>query len=169
MARHLALGDSVAHPGWPDMTDIINRRIKRRESFRPFAPSILAERVADYFEEGIESPFMMHVVRIREDKRAELRAVTHEDDTGRLHTVTREQNPTYNDLIARLAKLTGTPVLLNTSFNQNEPIVDTPAQAVDCFRRNDLDVLCMGEFIECKDGVELGGVCRAAYASEHQT
>ena len=75
----------------------------------------------------------------------------------------------YYDLIARFAELKGIPVLLNTSFNENEPVVDTPAQAINCFRRNDLDVLCMGEFIVCKDGVELGDVCRAAYASKRQT
>jgi carbamoyltransferase len=167
--RALGQRSILAHPGWPNMRDIINSRIKRREAFRPFAPSILADRVAEYFEEEIESPFMMHVVRIREDKRAELRAVTHKDNTGRLHTVSRLQNPMYYDLIERFAELTGTPVLLNTSFNENEPIVDTPAQAIDCFLRNDLDVLCMGERIVFKGGIELGGVHRAMYANARPT
>ncbi|MEO8450971.1 MAG: carbamoyltransferase C-terminal domain-containing protein [Gemmatimonadota bacterium] len=144
-----ALGNRsiLAHPGWPGMKDIINAKVKRRESFRPFAPSILAERVSDYFEQDVESPFMMHVVRIRPERRAELAAVCHEDNTGRLHTVARAQNPLYYDLIAAFATRTGTPVVLNTSFNENEPIVDTPEQAVACFLRNDIDLLCMGPFV----------------------
>lgn len=147
-----ALGNRsiLAHPGWTGMKDTINRKIKRRESFRPFAPTVLNERVADYFEQVIESPFMMHVVRIREERRAELAAVTHEDFTGRLHTVVREQNPLYYDLIAAFQRRTGTGVLLNTSFNENEPIVDTPEQAIDCFQRNDIDVLCLGPFVVMK-------------------
>jgi carbamoyltransferase len=147
-----ALGNRsiLAHPGWPGMKDLINLKIKRREAFRPFAPSILAERVADYFEQDVQSPFMMHVVRIRAERRAELMAVTHEDGTGRLHTVTREANPQYYDLISAFAQRTGTPVVLNTSFNENEPIVDTPEQAVDCFVRNDMDVLCLGPFVSVK-------------------
>jgi carbamoyltransferase len=147
-----ALGNRsiLAHPGWPGMKDIINRKIKRRESFRPFAPTILAERVSEYFEQDVASPFMMHVVRIREEKRAALSAVTHEDGTGRLHTVTREQNPMYYELIRRFASRTGTPVLLNTSFNENEPIVDRPEQALACYLRNDIDALAMGTFLMVK-------------------
>jgi len=149
-----ALGNRsiLAHPGWPNMKDLINQKVKRREAFRPFAPTILADRVPDYFEQDVESPFMMHVVRIREDKRAELAAVCHEDFTGRLHTVSREQNRLYHDLIRRFAEKSGTPVLLNTSFNENEPIVDTPAHAVACFVRNDIDVLVMGRTIATKPG-----------------
>jgi carbamoyltransferase len=144
-----ALGNRsiLAHPGWPGMKDLINKRIKRRESFRPFAPTILAEEVPNYFEQNVASPFMMHVVRIRPEKRSELAAVTHEDFTGRLHSVIREQNPLYYDLIKKFQGLSGTPVLLNTSFNENEPIVDTPEQAIACFCRNDLDTLCLGEFV----------------------
>jgi carbamoyltransferase len=147
-----ALGNRsiLAHPGWPGMKDIINAKVKRRESFRPFAPSILAEAVGDYFEQTIESPFMMHVVRIRPERRAELAAVCHEDATGRLHSVSREQNPAYHDLISAFAERTGTPVLLNTSFNENEPIVDTPAQAVACFLRNDIDLLAVGPYLVAK-------------------
>jgi len=153
-----ALGNRsiLAHPGWPNMKDLINQKIKRRESFRPFAPTILRERVPEYFEQDVESPFMMHVVRIREDKRRELAAVCHEDFTGRLHTVSREQNRLYYDLIEVFSRKSGTPVLLNTSFNENEPIVDTPAQAVSCFRRNDIDVLVMGQTITVKPGKSLG-------------
>jgi carbamoyltransferase len=152
-----ALGNRsiLAHPGWPGMKDLINQKIKRREAFRPFAPSILAEEVGNYFEQTIASPFMMHVVRIKPEKRTALAAVCHEDFTGRLHTVTREQNPAYYDLIKAFGERTGTPVVLNTSFNENEPIVDTPAQAVNCFVRTDIDALVMGPFLASKAGREL--------------
>jgi carbamoyltransferase len=148
-----ALGNRsiLAHPGWPKMKETINLKIKRRESFRPFAPSILEDRVSDYFEQDIRSPFMMHVVKIRELKRVELAAVCHEDFTGRLHTVKRSQNRLYYDLISEFCALSGTPVVLNTSFNENEPIVDTPDQAISCFQRNDVDVLCIGNFISLKN------------------
>jgi carbamoyltransferase len=147
-----ALGNRsiLAHPGWPGMKDLINKKIKRRESFRPFAPTILAEEVPNWFEQNVESPFMMHVVRIRESKRSALAAVTHEDFTGRLHTVTHTQNAMYYELIEAFAKLSGVPVLLNTSFNENEPIVDTPEQAVNCFVRNDVDALFLGPFVAVK-------------------
>ncbi len=152
-----ALGNRsiLAHPGWPGMKDLINQKIKRREPFRPFAPSILAEAVAEYFEQAVESPFMMHVVKIRPEHRAALAAVCHEDATGRLHTVKRSQNPLYYDLIAAFARKSGVPVVLNTSFNENEPIVDTPEQAVDCFVRNDLDVLVLGPFVTTKPGKQV--------------
>jgi carbamoyltransferase len=154
-----ALGNRsiLAHPGWPGMKDLINQKIKRREAFRPFAPSILADAVGDYFEQGVESPFMMHVVKIRPEKRKALAAVCHEDATGRLHTVKRSQNELYYDLIRAFAAKSGTPVVLNTSFNENEPIVDTPEQAVACFTRTDMDVLCLGPFVTCKPGKELTG------------
>ena len=149
-----ALGNRsiLAHPGWPGMKDLINQKIKRREAFRPFAPSILAEAVPDFFEQTVESPFMMHVVKIRPEKRAALTAVCHEDHTGRLHTVKRSQNPLYYDLIRTFAEKSGVPVVLNTSFNENEPIVDTPEQAVRCFVRTDMDVLCLGPLVTAKAG-----------------
>jgi len=149
-----ALGNRsiLAHPGWPGMKDLINQKIKRREAFRPFAPSILAEAVPDYFEQTVESPFMMHVVKIRPDKRTALAAVCHEDATGRLHTVKQSQNALYYDLIKTFSQKSGTPVVLNTSFNENEPIVDTPQQAVNCFVRTDMDVLCLGPFVATKPG-----------------
>jgi carbamoyltransferase len=152
-----ALGNRsiLAHPGWPGMKDLINQKIKRREAFRPFAPSILAEAVGDYFEQTLESPFMMHVVKIRPEKRKALAAVCHKDSTGRLHTVKRSPNALYYDLIREFAKNSGVPVVLNTSFNENEPIVDTPQQAVDCFLRNDMDVLCLGPFMTTKPGKHL--------------
>jgi carbamoyltransferase len=149
-----ALGNRsiLAHPGWPGMKDLINQKIKRREAFRPFAPTILAEAVPDYFEQTVESPFMMHVVKIKPDKRAALAAVCHEDNTGRLHTVKRSQNELYYDLIKTFAQKSGTPVVLNTSFNENEPVVDTPQQAVNCFLRTDMDVLCLGPYVTTKPG-----------------
>ena len=149
-----ALGNRsiLAHPGWPGMKELINAKIKRREAFRPFAPSILAEAVGDYFEQTVESPFMMHVVKIRPEKRAALSAVCHEDNTGRLQTVSRQQNPMYYDLIQTFAARSGTPVVLNTSFNENEPVVDTPAQAIACFQRTDMDVLVLGSFVIVKPG-----------------
>ena len=149
-----ALGNRsiLAHPGWPGMKELINQKIKRREAFRPFAPTILAEAVPDYFEQNVESPFMMHVVKIKPDRRAALAAVCHEDNTGRLHTVKPSQNALYYDLIKTFSEKSGTPVVLNTSFNENEPIVDTPRQAVDCFVRTDMDALCLGPFVTVKPG-----------------
>lgn len=153
-----ALGNRsiLAHPGWPGMKDLINQKIKRREAFRPFAPTILAEEVVNYFEQTVESPFMMHVVKIKPAKRAALAAVCHQDNTGRLHTVKQSQNALYYDLIKSFSQKSGTPVVLNTSFNENEPIVDTPQQAVDCFLRTDMDVLCLGPFVTAKQGKKLG-------------
>jgi carbamoyltransferase len=147
-----ALGNRslLAHPGWPGMKELINQKIKRRESFRPFAPSILADEVVNYFEQTIESPFMMHVVKIKPEKRQALSAVCHADFTGRLHTVKKSQNALYYDLIQTFGRLSGTPVVLNTSFNENEPIVETPEQAIACYLRNDVDVLCMGSYVTSK-------------------
>jgi carbamoyltransferase len=152
-----ALGNRsiLAHPGAPGMKDLINQKIKRRESFRPFAPTVLAEKTGDYFEQTVESPFMMHVVKIRPEKRAALAAVCHEDATGRLHTVKPSQNALYHDLISTFAQRSGTHVVLNTSFNENEPVVDTPDQAVNCFLRTDMDVLTLGPFITTKLGKEI--------------
>lgn len=152
-----ALGNRsiLAHPGWPGMKDLINQKIKRRESFRPFAPSILADEVVNYFEQDIESPFMMHVVKIKPEKRKALAAVCHEDGTGRLQTVKRDQNSLYYDLIRKFSTLSGIPVVLNTSFNENEPIVDTPEQAVACYKRNDIDALFLGPFVTVKPGKQL--------------
>ncbi len=152
-----ALGNRsiLAHPGWPGMKGLINAKIKRREAFRPFAPSILEEAVGDFFEQTVASPFMMHVVKIRPEKREALSAVCHEDGTGRLQTVSRRQNELYYDLIKTFSRASKTPVVLNTSFNENEPVVDTPAQAVACFQRTDMDVLCLGPFVTTKPGKAL--------------
>ena len=147
-----ALGNRsiVAHPGRPDMKDILNARIKHREWFRPFAPSIMAEYQHEYFEHDHPSPFMLHVYKIRPEKRAELCAVNHVDDTGRLQTVSREENPLYYDLIGAFHRKTGIPVILNTSFNENEPIVCAPDEAIDCFKRTRMDVLAIGSYLVLK-------------------
>jgi carbamoyltransferase len=148
-----ALGNRsiVAHPGLPDMKDVLNARIKHREWFRPFAPSIMAEYQHEYFEHDHPSPFMLHVYKIRREKRQTLCAVNHVDDTGRLQTVTREENPMYYDLISAFHRKTGIPVILNTSFNENEPIVCTPEEAIDCFQRTRMDVLAIGPFVVAKE------------------
>jgi carbamoyltransferase len=147
-----ALGNRsiVAHPGLPNMKDVLNARIKHREWFRPFAPSIMADYQHEYFEHDHPSPFMLHVYRIRPEKRAVLCAVNHVDDTGRLQSVTREENSLYYDLIAAFHRKTGIPVILNTSFNENEPIVCTPEEAIDCFKRTRMDVLAIGPFVVVK-------------------
>lgn len=147
-----ALGNRsiLAHPGLPDMKDILNSRIKHREWFRPFAPSILAEYQPEYFEHDHLSPFMLHVYGIRPDKREKLCAVNHADNTGRLQSVSSEENPLYHDLIKVFHRLTGLPVVLNTSFNENEPIVCNPQEAIDCFRRTKMDVLAIGQNVVLK-------------------
>ncbi len=153
-----ALGNRsiLAHPGLPNMKEVLNARIKHREWFRPFAPSILAEYQNEYFENDHPSPFMLHVYKIRPEKRSPLCAVNHVDDTGRLQTVTRDENPMYYDLISAFHRKTGIPVILNTSFNENEPIVCTPEQAVDCFQRTRMDVLAIGPFMVAKSGAGQG-------------
>jgi len=149
-----ALGNRsiLANPAIRTMKDTINAKIKRRESFRPFAPSVLKDCVNTYFEQDILSPFMMHVVRVRPEWRTRLAAITHVDGTGRLQTVERQGNPRYYGLIQAFRELTGLGVLLNTSFNENEPIVDTPQQAVACFMRTDMDALCLGDYVILKPG-----------------
>jgi len=149
-----ALGNRsiLAHPGFPDMKDILNARIKHRESFRPFAPSVLQEKQMEIFEQNHPSPFMLHVYKIRPEWRGRLSAVNHVDDTGRLQTVTREENALYYDLIMKFESKTGIPVILNTSFNENEPIVCQPSEAIECFQRTKMDVLVIGSFLCRKTG-----------------
>ena len=155
-----ALGNRsiVAHPGLPTMKDTLNARIKHREWFRPFAPSILEERVGEYFERTHPSPFMMLVYRTRPEKRQALCAVNHEDNTGRLQTVSRRTNPRYHALIEAFERQTGLPVVLNTSFNENEPIVCTPQDALACFLRTHMDLLVMGNWMvrRATDGPDAG-------------
>jgi len=144
-----ALGNRsiIADPRRTDMKDILNLKIKRRESFRPFAPSIHLDAVSEYFETSYPDPFMMKVYKIRPEKRDIIPAVTHVDGTGRLQTVRKEDNPIYWQLIEEFRKITGIPVLLNTSFNENEPIVCKPEEALDCFLRTKMDVLVMGKYL----------------------
>jgi carbamoyltransferase len=144
-----ALGNRsiVADPRRPEMKEILNRRIKHREIFRPFAPSILAEAAGEWFERSHPSPFMTLAFPVQPEKRGKIPAPTHVDGTGRLQTVTREANPRYHALIATFGERTGVPVLLNTSFNDNEPIVCKPEEALDCFRRTQMDALVIGDFL----------------------
>jgi carbamoyltransferase len=134
------------------MKNILNLKIKRRESFRPFAPSILRERVAEWFEVNDEAPFMMRVFPIREERRAQIPAVTHVDGSGRLQTVHRHTNPRYYRLIEVFEAITGVPIVLNTSFNENEPVVCRPEEALDCFLRTKMDVLVMGNHYLTRKG-----------------
>jgi len=147
-----ALGNRsiVAHPGLPNMKDVLNARIKRREWFRPFAPSILEDRQAEYFEHDHPSPFMLHVYKIRPEKREQLCAVNHVDDTGRLQSVSSEENSLYYDLIRAFERKSGIPVILNTSFNENEPIVCDPEEAIGCFQRTKMDAIAIGPFVAMK-------------------
>jgi carbamoyltransferase len=143
-----ALGNRsiVVDPRRAEMKDILNERIKKREPFRPFAPSILEEYTADYFEQSHPAPTMLMVYQIKPERRAEIPAVTHVDGSGRLQTVSRSLNPRYYDLISDFYKLTGVPVVLNTSFNENEPIVCTPREAINCFLKTRMDVLYLGNY-----------------------
>jgi carbamoyltransferase len=146
-ARALGNRSIVADPRRADMRDIINTRIKFRERFRPFAPSVLESALDEYFVGAVPDPFMLQVYPVRPDKRAIVPAITHVDGSGRLQTVSERTNPTYWKLIKAFDRLTGVPMLLNTSFNENEPIVLTPAQALDCFLRTHMDVLVMGRHV----------------------
>ena len=145
-ARALGNRSILADPRRKDMKDILNLRIKKREDFRPFAPSILEEKTAEWFEKSEPVPFMAKVYKVKQDKREIVPAVTHVDGTGRLQTVNRGSNPRYYDLIKRFEEITGIPLLLNTSFNDNEPIVNTPADALDCFMKTKIDCLVLEDF-----------------------
>jgi carbamoyltransferase len=144
-----ALGNRsiVADPRRPEMKEILNRRIKHREIFRPFAPSILAEKTGEWFEKSHPSPFMNLAYSVLPEKRDKIPAPTHVDGTGRLQTVTREANPRYYALIKEFDRQTGVPVVLNTSFNDNEPIVCRPEEALDCFLRTQMDSLVLGNML----------------------
>ena len=144
-----ALGNRsiIADPRREDMRDVLNARIKHREPFRPFAPSILLEAIGDYFEQTYPDPFMIKVYNVLPQKRAEIPAVTHVDGTGRLQTVHRDTNPLYWRLIKEFENITGVPIVLNTSFNENEPIVCTPKEAIECFLRTKMDALVIGNYL----------------------
>ena len=140
-----ALGNRsiLVDPRRSDARDLLNEKIKRRESFRPFAPSILREQVGTYFEQIDEVPFMEKVFVIRPERREEVPAVTHVDGTGRLQTVDVLHSPRYHRLIEAFYRKTGVPILLNTSFNENEPIVNSPQEALDCYLRTKMDLLVL--------------------------
>lgn len=144
-ARALGNRSILADPRRADMRDLINTKIKFREKFRPFAPSILEDRLNEYFVGAAPDSFMQQVYPVRADKQRVVPAITHVDGSGRLQTVSASTNPRYYRLIQEFARITGVPVLLNTSFNENEPIVDTPAQALDCFRRTRMDAIVLGD------------------------
>ena len=146
-ARALGNRSILADPRRRDMRDIINVRIKFREKFRPFAPSVAVEALDEFFVDAVHDPFMIQVYPVRPDKRDVIPAVTHVDGSGRLQTVSRETNPRYWSLIHAFGRKTGVPILLNTSFNENEPIVLTPDEALDCFLRTDMDILVMGSHV----------------------
>ena len=166
-----ALGNRsiLTHPGLPDMKDVLNARIKHREPFRPFAPSVLAEHQSEIFAHAHPSPFMLHVYKIRPEWRERLCAVRHVDDTGRLQTVTRDANPLYYDLIRAFQARTGLPVVLNTSFNENEPIVQHPAEAIDCFLRTRMDALVIGPYFCRKADVTVDSAAEGAGNSGAQS
>ncbi|GGI81979.1 carbamoyltransferase family protein [Legionella impletisoli] len=146
-ARALGNRSILADPRRADMKDILNLKIKRRESFRPFAPSILREETNKWFETDYDVPFMLKVFQIKEDKRCEIPAVTHVNGSGRLQTVTKESNARYYQLIKSFYDLSDVPMLLNTSFNENEPVVCKPKEAMDCFLRTKMDVLVLGNYV----------------------
>ena len=143
-----ALGNRsiLADPRRADMRDLLNDKVKKRESFRPFAPAVLLERAGEFFEIDQPDPFMTLAPRVRPDKRAAIPAAVHVDGTGRIQTVTRSSNPRYYGLIEAFGRLTGVPVLLNTSFNRHEPIVASPQDAIRCFLATRMDVLVLGDF-----------------------
>ena len=144
-----ALGNRsiVADPRRADMKDILNKRIKHRETYRPFAPSVLEEKASQIFERSEPSPFMLLVYKVRQEQRARIPAVTHVDDTGRLQTVSATTNPRYHALISEFERQTGVPLMLNTSFNEHEPIVATPGEALACYLKTRMDVLALGNWV----------------------
>jgi carbamoyltransferase len=151
-----ALGNRsiLADPRRADMKDVLNAKVKKRESFRPFAPAVLIERAGEYFEIAQPDPFMTLAPRVRADKRHVIPAAVHVDGTGRIQTVERAANPRYWGLIEEFGRFTGVPVLLNTSFNRREPIVASPEEAIACYLRTGMDVLVLGDFYTTDRGPE---------------
>ena len=152
-SRALGNRSILANPVNKNMKDIINSKIKKRESFRPFAPSVLEEDTNKFFECDIRSEFMNHIIKFKEEWRDVFPSVCHVDSTARLQTVNQDNNPLFYKLISDLKKITGYGIILNTSFNENEPIVDTPDQAIDCFLRTDMDVLFLEKFMVSKNSL----------------
>jgi carbamoyltransferase len=155
-ARALGNRSIVADPRRADMRDLINTKIKFREKFRPFAPSVLEEALDEYFVEGVPDPFMLQVYDVRPDRREVIPAVTHVDGSGRLQTVSERTNPVYYRLIKEFEAISGVSVVLNTSFNENEPIVDTPEQALGCFLRTRMDAIVINNLVIRRERAEVG-------------
>ncbi len=152
--RALGSRSILANPAFPQMKDKINAEVKFREAYRPFAPSALEESYRDYFDLDVKAPFMLKVCQVREDKKEIIPAITHVDGSARLQTVNRETHPKYHELISKLGRLTGVPVVLNTSFNiQGEPLVESPKDAIRCFYSTGLDALCIGNYILEKEQI----------------
>ena len=156
--RALGARSIIADPRYPNAKELINAKIKRRESFRPFAPSILKEYAHDYFDMTGSVPFMEKVFPIKKEKQSLIPAVTHADGTGRLQTVDKTVSPRYYQLIDTFRQRTGIPVLLNTSFNENEPIVNSPQEALDCFLRNNIDMLVLENCVVRRNRLEKAGM-----------
>ena len=146
-ARALGNRSILASPLDPYSTENLNVYIKHREGFRPFAPSVLEERAGDWFEMAGTSPFMLMTCQVKRDRQRQVPGITHVDGTARQQTVSKSTNPKYWNLIHAFERKTGVPIVLNTSFNENEPVVNTPEEAVSCFLRNDMDVLALGPFL----------------------
>ncbi len=153
-----ALGNRsiLADPRRPEMKDVLNARVKHREPFRPFAPVVLEDRVGQWFTQDYPSPFMLLTYPVRPEQRARIPAPTHVDGTGRVQTIRQSQHPRYHDLVEAFGRRTGVPVLLNTSFNENEPICNTPEEAVDCFVRTRMDLLVLGSLVVDRRGADGG-------------
>lgn len=151
--RALGSRSILADPRNPQAQALLNEKIKKRESFRPFAPSVLEEFGSEFFEDYQFTPFMESVLSIKEDKRPLIPAVTHIDGSGRLQSVKKELRPRYHRLISEFLKITGIPILINTSFNENEPVVNIPEEAIDCYLRTDLDILVLGNYILSKNPI----------------
>ena len=146
-ARALGNRSILANPCNPEIKSIINKKIKRRENFRPFAPSILYEKKNLWFENKKENSYMSTVEKIREEKQSIIPAVTHIDGTGRVQTVTKSNNEDFYNLICYFERISNVPIILNTSFNENEPIVMKPIDAINCFLRTDMDILVLNNFM----------------------
>ena len=153
--RALGARSILADPRKAEMKDVVNAQVKHREGFRPFAPAVLDEHGAEYFDGYYPNPFMLLVLPIRKDKRDVIPAVTHVDGTGRLQSVLREGNPLYYRLIEEFERRTGVPVVLNTSFNlRGEPIVHRPEEALADYLNTGMDALIMGNHVLEKEPVE---------------
>ena len=151
-----ALGNTsiLCDPRLTDAKKIINSKVKLRENFRPFAPSILESDVKNWFNTSIKSPYMSFVAKFKNKKKSLVPAVCHIDQTGRLQTVSKKLNPSFYDLLNEFKKKTKVPILLNTSFNENEPIVDNQLRAIETFLRTSLDFLVINNFLISKKNVK---------------